>query len=240
MERLSKCFKFNFWIVLKSTIVFTLIYLAVYIIMILSTALQPDAQSHVNNTSFGFAASIFIFVLYSVIYSGSFNSLLLFGNTRRVIVSSVFLSGVAFSALLAVLTSLTDQLNLLLANAFGIKAYKIVDFIYSQPMNFAEEALWFFGFLLLCVAFGTFYGSLKYKFGKTFVIFFWVAFGLSFTFLPLLIGAKILTIIKDAFFFFFAYEKAGGALLAPLNFTVLAIVFAAITWLIARKQPQNA
>lgn len=86
-------------------------------------------------------------------------------------------------------------------------------------------------------AFSMLYGALAYKFGKYFIILFWVCFGVTIVVLPFRGGnfSIVELLIKLLFI-----GKPNGILLAPITFISAAVLFSAVTYLISSRQPLTA
>jgi hypothetical protein len=86
-------------------------------------------------------------------------------------------------------------------------------------------------------SFSMLYSALNYKFGKKFVIFFWVVFGLSFMALPAITFNGQYAVI-NAIKAFFCAGDSNGMLVAPLHFIIAAVVLGGITYLLSSRQQQ--
>lgn len=237
MERTLKCVRFQSKRILESFAAFTLIYLLFYVIAVIAVTQIPN---HGNfNGTFFFAAFIFTFVIIAALYNNVFNSLLMFGNTRRTILSSFYITCIWFSAMVAVLSELSELLNSTISGIFHFAANPIVDGIYGNP-NPLSEMLWFFTLFLLVTMIAYIYGALCYKIGKMFRVIFWCGFALIMMFLPAFPTKNVHTAIIKAMWSFFGYKTANGIYLCSAHFLITAVILGFILWLIVHHQPQRA
>lgn len=243
MNKTMKCFRFQMNFMKRPSIIFTCIYLAFSLIVAL--LLMPVSKdTKMSNMNIGSAAFIFLFVCYCASFTNVFNTLLIFGNTRKSILNSFYLIAAAYSGIFAVLSILTDYLSLGLSHLMGFEYVDSMVKIYGSSNDF-EKLLWFFGLLFIFSALGLLYGALTYKFGKVFVISFWCFIGISmFIFVPVLSSLAVsnphvISFFAAIFRWYFGTGYPFGMLLAALNFTVTGVVVCAVTYLIARRQPQN-
>ena len=236
MKRISKCLGFEIKYMSRSTLVFLGIYFGIYLLLaavILISRLHGDSASNVN-TSFYVAGGIYIFAFVASSYKPLFNYLMMFGNTRKSIILSSFIAYAALSAAITVVTLISLFLDNFLIIITRNNGFDLLELMYPGGVNTGMEFLWFLAFFLFVSSLAMLYGSMIYKFGKGFIIVFWIA---AFS---LLILGPINTGSAYLFRFFFRLDSANGILLAPVNFILTAVIFGAITYLAARRQPQEA
>lgn len=240
MKRISTCLRFQTKNMIISIIYFTVIYFLVSI-GLLCIPLLSGGDITTNSFSSGFiiGAVFFAFVYVIADYRQSFNYLMINGNTRKTIFVSSSLSNIVLSFILTFLTfifDITDSLiNRMLAGDSNTTV-NLLQIIYPGCSK-ASVLLFCTAMLIALTAFSMLYGALAYKFGKYFIILFWVGFGLVFLALPF--SAKSLDIIKLIETVLFI-GKPNGILLAPISFITAAVLFGTVTYLIAKRQPQTA
>ncbi len=241
MNRLSKCIYFQNKNMLKSILIFMFYYTAIYLFVLLLPVIFSVLGTDDRNFNSGFymGAAIFAFVYVIATYKGTFNYLLLFGNTRRTIFLSSIVTNTVMSIFLAVISAVSPFLEKPLVKLFGYNSmdFKLLNFIYPDS-NWASELLFLATLFILLLSFSMLYGSLAYKLGKAFVIVFWVAFGISFVSFPIIADIYNLTFILKAIELFFCFGVPNGILLAPVNFILLSLIFNALAYLLSRRQPQ--
>lgn len=240
MSRFSQCVRFILERIARSVAICTAIYFAVYTaIVVLIYTIGISGHNTNTNANYIICALIFIFILFSSYYKGLYNHLLLFGNTRRSILGALFLSGVLCATAMAVLSVLSDALNLLLSRILGFRTFMLLQIFYPDA-GVAAQLLWYFALLLLVFCFGMLYGALAYRFGKKFRIVFWAAFGLLWVGAPLLSLVSFRHALYRIFRAYFALDGGFGLVRASLNLVLSAAVLGVIAWLLGRRQPQVA
>lgn len=236
MKRIRKCLDFEMKYMGRSTLIFLGIYFGIYLILaaaIFISRLYLNSGSNIN-TGFYMVGSIFIFAFVASSYKPLFNYLMMFGNTRKSIILSSFITFAALSAAMAVITIAALFLDSALLTVSGSGDSDLIKVIYQGGISAAAEFLWFLAFFLFVGSLAMLYGSMIYKFGKGFILAFWIA---AFS---LLILGPINTGSSNLFRFFFRLDSANGILLAPVNFILTAVIFGAITYFTARRQSQEA
>lgn len=244
MNRLVKCIKLQLKSMALSTLVFTAIYYGVCMLLLAGITIRINGLSVKGSYSSGFyiGSAIFAMVFVMSNYKSNFNYLMIFGNSRKNIFFSSAVTSFAFSAVLALISVVTQWLEAVISQYFGFKSsIGLLDLIYENT-NMASEFLYYFMLFALITSFSMLYGSLAYKLGKAFVSVFWVVFGFSFIFLTVSTGlnSPLSRFILNVMTAFFQIGKTNGILLAPANFAVTALLLAAITFLLSYRQPQNA
>jgi hypothetical protein len=241
MERINKCIRFQSKRITWFTVIFTLIYLVSYALALAVMALEKSQISKQGtiNGNFGFFAIIIAFIGISTMYKSFFNNLLIFGNTRETILSAFFAFAVLFSAVLAVLSEISELVSGCIEQILPfVKKTGLTEFY--PNLNPGGELLLFFSLILLFVMAGYLYGAFTYKIGRIFVIIFWCGVGLLFTFIPLLANPPLFSAFIALLKAFFGYGYANGVYLCSLHFLIVSIALGVILWLVAIKQPQNA
>lgn len=241
MKRITDCFRFQLVRSRRMIVIMLGYYLLFYGFFL---AISKLDASGIKNTSLNFyfitIAVIFSFVLSIVSYVGFFNSLLLFGNTRRTIFASQALHGVFLAALFAVLSLLSDIFNPWLGGVLHFRSYQFISQLVYPAVREASLSgallwsLWYFALLCCLMAVGLVYGTLMYKFGKTFMVVFWVGFGFLFSFFSILISGQFGKTLIKALKWYFAAQGSMAA--ASLHFLATAVLLGAVAWLIARRQ----
>lgn len=207
------------------------------IALILYLSKNGDSGGSVN-TSFYFAGTIYIFAFITSSYKQLFNNLIMFGNTRKSLVFSSFIAYAALSIVISVISIVSILLDISFTAVSKVNSgFDILGILYEGNANIAAKFLWFLAFFILVSAFSMLFGSLAYKFGKAFIIIFWVGSGFLLMFLPAAYNPQNLV---NALAAFFCVGSANGILLAPINFILAAAVLGAGSLLAARRQSQNA
>lgn len=241
MNNVSKCFRYQTRNMVKSTLVFLFFYILVLAGLLSITIVSSGTKITTFGSSFFTGSMIFAFIYAAADYRSSFNYLLIFGNTRKTIFLSTMLANIALSLTMSILTTLLNVIETFVANTF-INGYileiNLIHLLYPES-NVATEFLFITFLFILVSTFASIYGALNYKFGKFFIVPFWICFGLSVLLIPatgMNEPAGIQQLIKT----FFCLENTNGVLLAPLNFLAAALIFSLGTYLISSRQPQTA
>lgn len=186
---------------------------------------------------------IFFLFATSTKFKEDFDYLLTMSNTRKEIFSSfvsvMFGFSVFFSGLIIFEKILVDRLNY----AFGF--FNIVDpFHFVAPYASGNVALQFIFFLTFCFVssiFGLLLGSLFYRFGRKFIVAFWIIFSaIPVVFFPIYLWilhrqGELAIAMKNmgSFFRYFDLLNASGTLL------LLSVIFGLAAWVNIRRLPQN-
>lgn len=244
MNRLAKCIQFQLKSMAISTLVYTAIYYGACILLFTIVSISIDTSDGNNSISSGFYIGSAIFAMIYVIsnYRSNFNYLMIFGNSRKNIFFSFAVTALVMSAALSLISVLTQWFEgvVLPTPAFGA-SISLLKLVYGNT-NIASEFLYYSALFILICSFAMLYSSLAYKLGKVFITVFWVVFGLSFIILPMSAGLStpFASFILNALIAFFRIGTSNGVLLAPVNFIIASVLFAAITYLLSRRQPQTA
>ena len=230
MSRIAKCLDFELKYLGKGTAAFLVIYFSIYLFLTIS--LNTGNSRFESNSSFIIAGTIYAFVYIASSYKQQTNYLLMFGNTRKSIVLSSFISYAALSVLFSIISMISAYTDKTFAAINGNNTQDIFDLLYPGESILARF-VWYVSFYVMTSAFSMLYGSLAYKYGKTFMIAFWVGLGFLLFFLPTVNNPKNLV---DALGIFFRVGNAGGGYLASVNFLITAVLFGAGSWIAARRQ----
>ncbi|HEX3027482.1 MAG TPA: hypothetical protein VHR42_09725, partial [Clostridia bacterium] len=219
MNRTLKCIRFEFGHLCKEAGIFTAIFFAAYLAIILLVYCTLSATgTSTTNMNFSFAAVIFSFVLMASSYKGHYNNLMMFGNTRSNILFSFFLKNLILSAFFGVISILSDYFNLLCSQIFHFQTFAFLKMIYENKPGSALQLVWFFTLFTLIGSVGLLYGALAYKFGRQFKRWFWIGFGLFWVLTPLFTFAGFRSTVYHFFLFFFGLRQGAGILHATLHF----------------------
>lgn len=238
MNRTLKCTKFELSRLLTSMGVFLGIYIAAYLLMMILFA-NTSGNSGTTNMNLCFAAGIFITVVLMATYKNFYNNLMMFGNTRQSIINSMFIISAMISVTFAILSLLSEYLNTWLGKILAFSTSSLLNMIYGRVNDF-EKLLFFMTMLLALCTFALLYGALEYKIGRIFKVIFWVAFGFLWMLIPIIQRLNIVTQVVNALKWYFGYRMSNGILHVSLHFFVTAVILGGITYLIARRQPQDA
>lgn len=244
MKRFGKCLRFTLGRTARITAVFIGIYIlccALYLLLTFTRA--ANAKGYFSYDLFN-VSLFFSFIAVAVTYSLFWNSLLLFGNTRRAIYVVSAANTAVLAAVLAVLCALSSPLNFRLAGLLGLHSVNLLKAIYPDvpdgtPGGFLLWLLLYFSALLAVSGAALLYGALHYRFGKRFILVFWVGFGLVMTLLSGALadarGNGLLPLAES----YFGNRRPGGIEAASLHLLLTALVFGALAWLPARRQEQR-
>lgn len=242
MERLMKCLRLELSRTLRNAAIFTCFYIGFCILFIVTSLFLPK-NGYVNYYYFTTAA-IYALIIVTLLCRIFFQTLLQFSNTRGTIFGAHALNFTLLSALLALLSVLSDRLNPWLAARLNFRTSVYMAILYpgasqTSAAGFFEWLLFYFSVLAVLSSLALLYGSLLYKFGKWFAMFFWMIFGslcgLATTLLIELCGTQLAAALKG----FFAYGQKDGIVLASLHLLPAAVVFGALAWLLMRRQEQK-
>lgn len=238
-DRLMKCTRFTLSRNARGTGIFLIIYAVSYLLILILLYSLASVNSGESNTNMNLCipAAFYLFIATAVTYGGHFNSLLMFGNTRRAILGSFFLSSAAISLGLAVLSLLSDPLNLALSYVFHFKTNSFLDMAYGAS-NVFEKLFFFFALLFLISCLALLYAAFSYRFGRWFRILFWVIFGFCLM-LPTCYAGHSLHRIMQLIQWYFGYDADNGILRCSLHMFGTAALAGIGTFLLARRQPQN-
>lgn len=242
MERIMKCVRFQTRSMLRSTLGFTLSYIAVCAGLISVTVISDAVRISAFSSGLYIGAAIFVFIYAASDFRSSYNYLLIFGNTRKTISFSTAITNVILSVIMAVFAVLSiaaDSLITRLAGGSDALNINLVNFMYPNSST-ASILLFLTALYIMITSFATLYGSLVYKFGKLFITIFWVCFGLSVILVPASgVGGGAFDIPKllEAFLLL---NSPNGIRLASVNFIIAALIFSAAAYLISSRQPQTA
>lgn len=240
MSRTLKCVKFELSRSIKSLLIFLGIYIIAYILLTVMASVVSHSEGS-SNSALIFGVSIFISVLLMASYKNFFNNLMMFGNTRQTILSSLFIFSAILSAGLAIISLLSDYLDLAIAKPINFLPIILTSRIvgYRDANDFGTLLLYFTVLFCLCM-FALLYGALEYKIGKMFIVIFWVFFGFMWTFFPVLVSLNFLPTIVGFGKWYVGFGVSLSILHASLHIFVTGLIFAGITYLVARRQPQRA
>lgn len=240
MDRVFKSVKFELRSLLKSTVVFLVIFTAFFLFFsILFSAPSVRTGDRIFGMDITFAAMIFIFVCLVVSYGSFFNNLMMFGCTRKNILSSLYISSVILAAFFSILSLLVSYLNVAMSNLLNFQTGSTLNVMYGSPSGAASLFFIFSSMLALCGA-SLLFSSLSYKFGKTFRIVFWVGFAFLWFLVPLAQRFNLVSAIVNAIKWFFGLGYQNGIIFGGLHLIVLSVILGGATYLVARRQPQKA
>ena len=163
----------------------------------------------------------------------------MFGNTRKTIILTKYLTISIVMAGCAVISLLTEYLNSFISKLLHFKTLEILRIIYGSGINNGEKLLWFFALLLFISGIALLYSTLEYRFGKIFKRYFWGAFGLTFVLSTLIAIPDVSKELKRGIEFFFSYGTENGIMISAFTLFIMALVIGLIAFLVARRQPQN-
>ncbi|HBP37483.1 MAG TPA: hypothetical protein DD640_01850 [Clostridiales bacterium] len=201
-------------------------------------------QNFPGSFSFWISTAIFLFAGACASFREEFNYLLLLNNTRR----NQFWSNLPLMVLTAgffltvnLVVKILELMNEALINQRS--AAILLDLYFDQftgarlPAVLANLLLYFATFLL-AYAFGQAAGILAYRFGRLFVVPFWICFGFSFIVIPILYAGNQL--FQKFVIWFFALEHLVPSFNLSIHILVLAALLIALTGLVYRRLPQSA
>lgn len=240
MNRTLKCVKFELSRAIKSVAIFLGIYITAYILLTILFSVVSRTEG-TSNMVLIFAVSIFISVLLMATYTNFFNNLMMFGNTRQTVLSSMFIFSAVMSAGLAIISLLSDYLNMGIGKLLNLLPINFsLSMANYKNVNDFETLLFYFALLFCLCMFSLLYGALEYKIGKMFKVIFWVFFGFMWTFFPVFVSLNFLPTIISFGKWYVGFGVSFGILHASLHIFITGLIFAGITYLVARRQPQRA
>lgn len=242
MNNISRCLKFQIKRMLISTLVFILLYYLASFAMTSIIIISAKQKSSSFNSGFFIGAAFFAFIYVIADYRSSFNYLMIYGNTRRTTFLSTSIINVILSVILAVFSVVSNLLDGTIANLIGFgreSGINLLQLMYPNS-NKASEMLFLIALTIMITSFSMLYGALNYKFGKIFLIVFWVCFGMIFVTFPVAINGSAATGFIKVIEAFLCIGNPSGILLAPINFILAALIFSAVGYLISSRQPQTA
>ena len=205
---------------------------------------QPYGGDFPGSVIFGFSTVIFLFVGGSASFREDFNFLLALNNTRR----NQFLSTLPLTALAGVaglaVSIPVRILEVCVASWInqesirsGIQAY-FQEYAASGPAKVLASLLLFIASFSLAYAFGQAVGSLGYRFGRAFLIPFWICFGCSFILVPIIDDVN--PAVRRFFEWFLGQGRALPQLNLSLHLLAFTVLLLALSGAVYRRLPQNA
>ncbi len=241
MNRLTACINFQMKSMVRSSVIFLIIYFAASVALLSMFILSLGNGSGGSFTSgLYIGGGIFIFVYVIAAYKEMFNYLLMFGNTRKNILLSSIITSAVMSVFFSVISTLVTLAEEAVSKVFGLgrpDSISLLNLIYKDTGLFSES-LWLAAFFFLICSFSLLYSALAYKLGNVFITLFWVCFGLAFIGLPALIDMNTFKVIAKAITSFFRVGAEHGILLAPINFIAASVILSIAAYLASRRQPQ--
>lgn len=243
MGRILKCINFQSKYIMKTVLYFlagyTLFYMGIVLLNIVLTKGNPT--NYVNlNSGFVIAGAIFAFASVSSDYKTKHNYLLMLGNTRKNIFLSHFVGNVMMSAILSIAALLSNLAeNIVSRYSAHIQSSNILLWIYKEHVNVTTSFIWYFMLFAFISAFASLFGSLSYKFGRKFIVPFWIVSGLSFMFFLSAAAINAPAWMMQIYRHYFGVGKPYGIMAASLNYLLTTIVLAAITFAFSRRQSQR-
>lgn len=237
MERIWKCARFTLARIWKSALIVTLIYFAFIIgVTTLINTITPDGTKVMQSSLILFAFIYLFFFLHSL-YRNLWNNLLLFGNTRMASFGGILLAILCVDAAFAILSVLSDGFTVFLGGVMHFQTgsfYGVLD-----PQASPIQGIWYYFCLLFAVScFSLLYGTLLYKIGKAFHAIFWIAFAAFWSVgVPIFHNAQGQQTFTQTWAWLVGIHHLAAASLHAL---VIGAVFAAIAFLLARRQPLRA
>ena len=256
-NRLKLCFRYRLRGLVRASLVFLAIFITVDLVLpalfyvFIGRPLNADGSTfqvsfvkgHQASTTFWFSTVIFIFVGACAAFREDFNHLLAMNNTRRnqflsalplmLLSSGTFLLiGLAVRLLEHFTEALVNQKDVLLV----LSAY-FQEFSGASLPTAAANLLLYFGSFLLAYAFGQTAGILSYRFGRIFLIPFWICFGSAFAFVPILYAGNRL--FRQFLDWFQGLGRPLPALNLGVHILLLAALLIGLTGLAYRRLPQN-
>lgn len=228
---------------MKQHFIWSLWYMGIYALsmgVVYYTLIATNVISHAEGSLFYRLWGIVFFHFgVSIKFREDFNFLLTMSNTRKNIFTALITNSLMFSVLFSVYIMLEKILVDSINQAMGF--FKIVDpFHYVSPYRVEGVLLPFMFFLGLCLfasVSGTLFGSLFYRFGKTFTLVFWLVFSaVPFLILPLFLfygDVKANWVALISFLRNFSVPEA------TLNLFIFTIIAAGAAWLNIRRLPQE-
>ena len=246
-NRLQRCFAYQ----LKGFMIPSLVFLGImlFIDIVLPAAFHLFNGSIIRSDAtmpgwqflsiiYLFAAAIFMFVGGNASFRESFNHLLSMNNTRKNQFVGEQGAVLIVAAVHAVLGTVVGILEYLLRSWFD----KTVPF--SSGLSDWSILTHLSGMLLFWIIFiaanslGEIAGILSYRFGRKFILPFWIGFGMAFVIVPIVSSNQ--QWIADFLAWFVGVNSANPILTAALHLFLTAILLKVISFAFIRKLPQAA
>ncbi|MDD4140716.1 MAG: hypothetical protein PHX81_10875 [Eubacteriales bacterium] len=254
-HRLLRCTRYLLASVFKPCLVFLGIYLlAAYGLPLLlrvtttgSITYTPfGPNSMISSIVFLFAGAIFLFVGGYAGFREDYNFLLAMSNTWRNQYGAALLRTAAVAAGFTAVSFLMGWFERLFNQVVGLSQINdpgvISTYVYPlnghQPYSLAGEILLVFAAFLTVFLFGQTAAVFSYRWGARFTVAFWILFGTSYIFLPIMTGTS------EGFRRFAMWFLGEGGRDTLINvgwhLLVVSALLIALTGLGMRRLPQNA
>jgi hypothetical protein len=255
-NRMKLCLNYRLQGIVKPSLIFLAIFLfvdlvipAVLFILFDRQVFGSGGQITMNyggmpvSYSFLLSSMIFLFVGAIASFRENFHFLLTLNNTRR----NQYLSELLLMAIASLLYLICAMVVRFLENileAFVNResiAAQFQAFFASAGQHLGESAaalLLTLAIFLCAYALGLAAGALSYRFGRYFLIPFWVCFGASFVFVPIFITSY--TWALNLAMWFIGHGRPMPSLSFAVHLLFTAVVLSAVGGLIIRKLPQNS
>lgn len=237
MNRLAKCLKFELKRTTKSLLYSSAIFIGIYaLITILATAsiaTTSGSNIHHNTTtmSFTLAFALFVFINILVSYAYHYNYLLMIGNCRKNILISQILTYIFTALALSLVVTLFEIGSELFLSAFNFQCVSSLNYVYPHS-SLVSITIWRFGLFMIISFFAFLMSTLRYKFGRMFIRFFWIVFALIAVLFPMFNNE----LFANTFRYFFGLYYKNGIFLASGNFLILSAIFGIVSYCIGIRQ----
>lgn len=207
--------------------------IVILIMLYLNYRIITEGNGDITFGGLGFSSLIFIFILGLTFFKTEFNFLQANNITRRNFFKAALISSAAAAFIMALITSLVNQLFLMSLPGFY---FDWVEGIYKTNSMFANLA-WSFGLYIMVIVLGWLIAMVYYKLDKTMRI--------VISFLPVALillisaadnssGGAFIDLIGNGFRFLFALDTL-NPYLSAINMTALAAMFSGLAYMLIRR-----
>jgi hypothetical protein len=253
-SRLTLCLQYRLRGLTHASLIYLLVFVLVDLVLPLvlfglfgrrifgfeNNAAPGDGNTLVSY-SFLLSAMIFLFVGFVASFREDFDFLLALNNTRKNQYLSSLLSLLIASAAFFCTALLIRPLEILVEAVITRTSAEVLFNIWLAEFARPPECLSGLALaLVVCLSacsLGLTAGILSYRFGRRFVIPFWICFGTSFIFVPILLASNEM-VLKAAIWFSGA-QTALPALALAWHLAVIDLLLLALGALTIRKLPQS-
>lgn len=236
---LKAAVKYQLWESKNSLIIFYGIISAIYALALTSIALSSNTSIRISG--FELSSMIFIFVFGLNLFTDTFMMFLQNGISRGTLYKSLLATIVPVAAFMAAIDSINSNLANLVADYQSMFS-QLYHLRYSQGggWQFLEGLLWYLTAYAMVGMIGLFITTLYYRMGKKLKLL--VSIGVPVLLVIVLpavdtnfTNGAIFGAIAKFFAFAWGYQNGFNPYYSMVTCTVIAALFAGLTWLLVRK-----
>jgi hypothetical protein len=253
-NRLTFCLNYHLHSFTRASLIYLLVFVLVDLVLplvlfaffgrrVFGTDSSDTSIFDASPVSYAFllSAMIFLFVGFVASFREEFNFLLAMNNTRKnqflSSLLSLLIAGVTFFVTSLLIRPLEILVEAIINRTSAASLFRDWLAQFSEmPVILTSLTLALVVCLSAC-AFGLTAGILSYRFGRRFIIPFWICFGSSFIFVPILLATN--EIMLKAALWFSGVDTTFPALSLAWHLVVIDLALLAIGGLAIRKLPQS-